>query len=382
MFSEAYEFSSLSEENSLAELIPITIEMSSSGNGRIYDPILGRMLSPDKYIQDPLSSQSYNRYSYVWNNPLRYTDPSGDIILTLGLTYLGGLITNNFDFNPLNWDYSSPSTYAGMAAGAVSGALLTKALPWLAKHGVLNGVGTGVFSGSLNTMYEYESGQSFGQMAKNFGAGFVGGYAAAYTAGAAAMTLGGAANIVAGIGTYSEEDKGYEMAQRFVGGALVTYASVTLHNQYAGYFRNSGDYLLGSPQFSKALTYPVQNIAQRFAYTDKDYYMTGDVGLSIAQNVILPAFSGLVVGGMMGGINTSRQVAFANKNNNAFLSALNNVQARTRLKRLSLGLTAYGVDYTLNTMIAGYNPFNYSGAAPKVGIGTTKSVLFFLLRTP
>jgi RHS repeat-associated protein len=47
-------------------------------NGRIYDPILGRMLSPDNYVQDPLFSQSYNRYSYVWNNPLKYTDPSGD----------------------------------------------------------------------------------------------------------------------------------------------------------------------------------------------------------------------------------------------------------------------------------------------------------------
>ena len=48
----------------------------------------------------------------------------------------------------------------------------------------------------------------------------------------------------------------------------------------------------------------------------------------------------------------------------------------------SLGLAAYSLDYTMNTMIAGYNPFNYSGAAPKAGIGTTKSVLFFLLRTP
>ncbi len=46
-------------------------------NGRIYDPRLGRILSPDNFVQDPGNSQSYNRYSYVWNNPLKYTDPSG-----------------------------------------------------------------------------------------------------------------------------------------------------------------------------------------------------------------------------------------------------------------------------------------------------------------
>jgi RHS repeat-associated protein len=32
-------------------------------NGRLYDPILGRMLSPDVVIQDEQNSQAYNRYS-------------------------------------------------------------------------------------------------------------------------------------------------------------------------------------------------------------------------------------------------------------------------------------------------------------------------------
>jgi RHS repeat-associated protein len=48
-------------------------------NGRMYDPLLGQMLSPDNYVQNPTNSQSYNRYSYVLNNPLKYTDPSGEI---------------------------------------------------------------------------------------------------------------------------------------------------------------------------------------------------------------------------------------------------------------------------------------------------------------
>ena len=46
-------------------------------NGRIYDPITGRFLSPDPFVQSPGNLQNFNRYSYVLNNPLSYTDPSG-----------------------------------------------------------------------------------------------------------------------------------------------------------------------------------------------------------------------------------------------------------------------------------------------------------------
>ena len=45
--------------------------------GRMYDPSISRFLSPDIYIQSPTNSQNFNRYSYVMNNPLKYTDPSG-----------------------------------------------------------------------------------------------------------------------------------------------------------------------------------------------------------------------------------------------------------------------------------------------------------------
>ncbi|MBP7496741.1 MAG: hypothetical protein KA792_03660, partial [Bacteroidales bacterium] len=49
-------------------------------NGRLYDPLLGRMLSPDNFVQSPMFSQSYNRFAYCVNNPLKYTDPSGENI--------------------------------------------------------------------------------------------------------------------------------------------------------------------------------------------------------------------------------------------------------------------------------------------------------------
>lgn len=46
-------------------------------NARLYDPITCRMLQADKLVADPKNGQNYNRYSYVLNNPLKYTDPSG-----------------------------------------------------------------------------------------------------------------------------------------------------------------------------------------------------------------------------------------------------------------------------------------------------------------
>jgi RHS repeat-associated protein len=46
-------------------------------NGRVQDPMIGRFISADPIVQAPLFSQSLNRYSYVWNNPLSLVDPSG-----------------------------------------------------------------------------------------------------------------------------------------------------------------------------------------------------------------------------------------------------------------------------------------------------------------
>ena len=44
---------------------------------RLYDPLLGRFISPDSIISKPRKLQAFNRYSYVLNNPLKYVDPSG-----------------------------------------------------------------------------------------------------------------------------------------------------------------------------------------------------------------------------------------------------------------------------------------------------------------
>jgi RHS repeat-associated protein len=47
---------------------------------RFYDPALGRFLQPDPIVPEPGNLQALNRYVYVYNNPLHYTDPSGHTV--------------------------------------------------------------------------------------------------------------------------------------------------------------------------------------------------------------------------------------------------------------------------------------------------------------
>jgi len=49
-------------------------------HARFYSPKLGRFLSADSIVPNPYNPQDLNRFSYVRNNPLRYTDPSGHVI--------------------------------------------------------------------------------------------------------------------------------------------------------------------------------------------------------------------------------------------------------------------------------------------------------------
>jgi hypothetical protein len=105
-------------------------------NGRLYDPIVGRMLSPDNFIQNSGYTQNYNRYSYVYNNPLKYNDPDGQCVATalsvLGSMYISGSKANGWQLNPAKWNWSrswnSANTYGALWSGAQFGWSLGKSL--------------------------------------------------------------------------------------------------------------------------------------------------------------------------------------------------------------------------------------------------------------
>lgn len=104
-------------------------------NGRLYDPILRRFLNADENIQEPFNTQNYNKYGYVFNNPLLFNDPSGEIAF-LGITiaaavlikgaivgafiglgaYMASVMITNSQFKPLK-------ALQSFVIGAVSGAM-------------------------------------------------------------------------------------------------------------------------------------------------------------------------------------------------------------------------------------------------------------------
>jgi hypothetical protein len=127
-------------------------------NGRIYDPTLGRFLQADPIIQSPYNSQSYNRYSYVFNNPLSYTDPSGfsawtkfrdkwlKPIVAIAITIYTGGLAAGYGFT---WTGVGIAAAGGAAAGYVTTGSLKGALTGAFSAVAFLGVGS-YFQGVAN----------------------------------------------------------------------------------------------------------------------------------------------------------------------------------------------------------------------------------------
>ena len=92
-------------------------------NARLYDPALGRFVSPDP-IFNFYDVNGLNPYAYASNNPMTYVDRNGKFpFLALGAAVLGGWIGGsiaNKNINPFKWDWSSPKTYFGTIFGGLS----------------------------------------------------------------------------------------------------------------------------------------------------------------------------------------------------------------------------------------------------------------------
>ncbi|WP_298828197.1 RHS repeat-associated core domain-containing protein [uncultured Capnocytophaga sp.] len=86
-------------------------------NGRLYDPALHRFLQPDNYVQDPFNTQNFNRYGYVLNNPLLYTDPTGEYILVddIVAAVFGGII--NLTVNAIQGNLGGHGFWGGVGRG-------------------------------------------------------------------------------------------------------------------------------------------------------------------------------------------------------------------------------------------------------------------------
>ncbi len=90
-------------------------------NGRLYDAKLHRFLQPDNYVQDPSNTQNFNRYGYCWNNPLKFSDPSGEWIHLVIGAVVGGVfnwVSNGAQFNAAGLGYLGTGALAGFTTAA------------------------------------------------------------------------------------------------------------------------------------------------------------------------------------------------------------------------------------------------------------------------
>ncbi|CAM2070466.1 VCBS repeat-containing protein [Sulfidibacter corallicola] len=110
---------------------------------RYYDPWSGSFLTTDR------AGQFASPYSYVGGDPISRVDPTGDFAVLTAIIigaiigaviggYFGGVATNNGNFNPAAWDWSSGKTWAGIFVGAAFGAV----------SGAIGGLGAGASFGA------------------------------------------------------------------------------------------------------------------------------------------------------------------------------------------------------------------------------------------
>ena len=100
-------------------------------NGRLYDPVVARFLSTDLYIADPENSNTYNRYTYCLNNPLKYTDPDGEHPIIIGAaigmaiagsSYFINAATTKGGLEYWNWgDFAKALAIGGIKGAASAG---------------------------------------------------------------------------------------------------------------------------------------------------------------------------------------------------------------------------------------------------------------------
>lgn len=141
-------------------------------NGRIFDPVLGRFLSADPNIDGVSDSQGYNRYSYVLNNPLNATDPSGYLTLREVIPAIVAVVVTVV-VTVVTYGAGTEATASGFMAilgeaGAGGSLATTSVIVGAGAAGFASG-----FSGSL---------LNGGSIGDAFRAGLIGGATGAFTA--------------------------------------------------------------------------------------------------------------------------------------------------------------------------------------------------------
>jgi RHS repeat-associated protein len=199
-------------------------------NGRLYDPKLRTFLMPDNFIQQPENTQNYNRYAYVLNNPLKYTDPSGEYAeIGLGAAVLIGIAIAACTYTLTALLSDVPFTVGGLCKAAFIGAVSAT---------VTFGIGSAATSVSTNFFVKagFQAvlhGAFQGAMTEATGGKFWSGFAAGALSSiaASAWSGGGSTSNYHGAGSFADNGAGMIAFGTVAGGAG---ASLTGGNFWQG----------------------------------------------------------------------------------------------------------------------------------------------------
>jgi len=248
-------------------------------NGRIYDPVVARVLSPDNFIQNAYSSQDHNRYSYSKNNPLIYSDPDGQWIHLAVGAVIGGVtnwVANGAKFNMKGLGHFGVGALAGaLSAGIGAGVNVAMAggsfaagfagtAGGIASTGFVAGAATGAAAGFTNGLI---SGTGNGLLG---GSSFGNSLAAGLTSGVKQGMIGGlSGGILGGIDALTKDVNFFSGKATFdipAGGAAGTPGvgfNGKLDAKFAGKFEGINVYesaQLGYGQNSAGITLPGKGI--------------------------------------------------------------------------------------------------------------------------
>ncbi|MFC1466146.1 MAG: RHS repeat-associated core domain-containing protein [Candidatus Brachytrichaceae bacterium NZ_4S206] len=128
-----------------------------SGNACYYSPVLARFISADIIVPDPANPQALNRYAYVGNNPVNYTDPDGHcwpVCTVIAGAAIGAalgagmqVLKNAAEGKPLDTDIGKAALVGGVS-GAVGGATFGLGMAVLGT-GLAGTVASGAISGAV-----------------------------------------------------------------------------------------------------------------------------------------------------------------------------------------------------------------------------------------
>jgi len=360
-------------------------------NARIYDSDIGRFLSADTVIQDPHDSQSYNRYSYVRNNPLKYTDPTGNSWWTkfrdkwlkpiVSIVISAVIIAATMGYGALasTWVGGLNAVQAGALVGGISGGIMTGSLTGAVKGAIFGAISAGVANGIGNIGESMAS--SWGASAAKagrallhglsraaitraqggkFSAGFWSGFAGSALSGisAQANTFSGKLIIQSVVGGTASELGGGKFANGAVSAAFVMMFNDWLHdasNLAAGF----GDTVSFGLTSAFRETYGYDSVIDY----DSGLYLGGEVatiGLGGARLVYAGIAKSLSISGM------SARQAFEYRNLLKKVFRLNPF-SKYRIYKYDDMLLKYGETGLKAAAGRTYQPLNYLGGASFFG---------------